>query len=332
MIEYIGESFADNVYDWCFIVISNLDILKVRKLITKLYWLNGFEVKKKAFVEEVKLQFLCRIGYPSADSEPLGYNISTFLQSQKTQSLLNVKRLNSNERQSELITPNINFTITYSHATTYWIRILLGENYSIDDVKTDIMGSVAKCYNVFIQITKQVHEIYFDGKLKIEVLEYFNNCPFIDDILFVSDCKTMFSFYEKKSIPIEVFVSNSIKFLYCYTTKDIVFNPSYKVSANLISIIILSLLYTYKYNLKYSGSTNKVKTPLGTITGEDGNRQLADYITKKNQEIEVVLYDTNNDRDIRVIGLPSTIGFASPHEMEFNITLRNIASQYLIDE
>lgn len=218
----------------------------------------------------------------SIDRLPLGLQFSIQLQSQKTQSVLNVKRLKdvSNTLRSETgtidpITPAICIKWLYNPKIYTWYRVYISDKNSI--------GDVVKHFNCkYATLLDNVIELYMENqKGDVAFLEQLTKVvghPKIDKLIFTSNCKGMRNLMVRRNISVQGFVDNLVNFLYCYYRNTIVVDASSPQSLLLYSF--LALMFVYNKNLN-NPTNSELIPPLHALSGESPQRVLMNYVKNK---------------------------------------------------
>lgn len=293
-----------------------------------------------------------------ADAHPLGLQLSISLYAESAQETLNVKHLATSKSSVDSVIkseneqfvnslgfeyskkiPSIDVTLLYSNALN-WIRVRL-VNDSLDLVKKLVeYRPYSLQLTAMYRCTDTIWEFYFTDKQVLDCIEYFLGAAEVSEIIFYSNCKL---FKAKCGNDILLFMSNTIKFLYCYlnSMQDLSIRNLYDVN-KLLNCYMLSILFTYKDNMKTNHS-EKLTTPLTALSGTNPKMNVQSKLNQmepltvhdkkqlnqsstdlratsmSNQSIKFnmrhVIHELANDRDHRLSGRGSIIGGRSIHEL-----------------
>lgn len=174
-----------------------------------------------------------------ADAHPIGQDLSIFSCSEKSQSILNVKRLavkhedqkvKSKKRsvmesyienlkyENNPIIPNIKDSTLYTYHIT-WFRIVLTTGHALQELLESSPKDLNEHLSDIHILSNQFNivELYYRKKAKINnILQTLENSNHVVDIVFCSDLVKV----KNMAIPEEVIFSNMLKFYYCYKTKN----------------------------------------------------------------------------------------------------------------
>lgn len=255
------------------------------------------------------LDQLIRNGSPflNFDSKPFGVDIVAKLGSPAMQQALNVKHTKksegseSNRESSGRIIPDIRskskIYMLYSHDQQVWIRFR--------SLKTDFseMLNFHQSARVF-NVKDHIWELYFPkNKDKVKLkrdLEYFASGlekSYDADLIFVSELPFFFG----KADP--VFLSNTVKFYWCYFTNREDFElktfSDWEQFSNSFSMALLFLKTT---NL--NTPSDMTHAPIAAMMGEKPGRNLRTSCKKNPGK----MYEATGSRSMAALGLPSDIG------------------------
>lgn len=293
-----------------------------------------------------------------ADSHPLGLYLSISLYSESAQETLNVKHLTTTKDSNNIETktedeqfvnslgfeyskkiPSIDVTLLYSNVIN-WVRVRL-VNDSLDLVKKLVeYRPYSLQLTAIYRCTDTIWEFYFTDKQVLDCMEYFLGASEVSEIIFYSNCKLLKA---KCGHDILLFMSNTIKFLYCYlnSMQDLSIRNQQDIN-KLFNCYMLSTLFTYKDNMKTNHS-EKLTTPLTALSGTNPKMNVQSKLyqmepltsydkiqlqqsstdlratSMSNQSIKFnmrhVIHELANDRDHRLSGRGSIIGGRSIHEL-----------------
>lgn len=218
----------------------------------------------------------CSSDLLSSDPRALGVDISNCIVSEMIQNSLDVKAMHT---KNSTMTPKIKHTILHSHPTSIWIRF-----YS---EHPDIMNAKFLENNNYHVITlcQNVYEFYIykssshDVDLAItsealKVLERYYDA----DIIFCSELP--YFAYNKL-----LFISNYVKFAWCYLLDKQIFNPSTTSDFKTVCVYMIhSLLFLYSSNLAHMSTATH--NPLIAYTGERPRTAINKFDTRKTYRVE----------------------------------------------
>lgn len=229
----------------------------------------------------------------SSDPRALGVDISNYIVSEKIQKSLDVKSVHT---KTNTMMPKIKHTILHSHPTFIWIRFyttypdimkvrfLEDNNYHISVV----------CENVYeFHINKTVHDI--DIAITNKIINVLEQC-YDSDIIFCSELQ-YFS-YNKL-----LFISNYVKFVWCYLLDKQIFNPSTMRDFKTLCIYMIhAFLFLQSNNLAHMSTATH--NPLIAYTGERPRTAINKFNTN-------TVYRVEGHRAMMTIGKSGDFGCKS---------------------
>lgn len=301
--------------------------------------------------DKMKILFSSENPLRNGDTHPLGVFFSIGIQSEKTQSSLDVKDLHKELADDNIsyIIPNINITCLYRHKNKNWIRCILKPGSDPNKILLDSRQLNLEPSHVHA-FSEEVVEFYFyDNKIQ-ECLSYFENHTSIERIIFYSNCFLFKDKFKRGLISLSAFVDNLVKFLYVYIGKNLTvsFDPDLHKQLLLFNFYTVALLFCKTDNLK--SATSELSTPLSSLSAENSVRsayRLSNYFepisvvnqmlsktisdyrhtpfskSSLNEELQHCLYSISNDRDSRMIGESSTVGGSALHETEIQFKVNS---------
>jgi len=229
--------------------------------------------------------------------QSLGIHIGSNLIADSTQDSLDVKRsklFNNNNKDkiehgdSGIIQPQIKLDLLYSHKTKYWIRFFL-----------DDLEKLNFLYEEIYIITNDIYEIYYTKNAKFEsnIFQVIGNLDVIGaNVIFCSELK-LFQYS-----PL-LFLSNFVKFMYCYKSNKCGFDPQNAQELedlNKYFIYAMSFLDTCNLNI----TTPKTHGPLITYSGERPKPAFRKFNSK-------LSYINEGTRAMLSVDRPSDLGIQS---------------------
>lgn len=234
-------------------IVNTLFDMDLRKLIKVLLTVRHFNkhdsLRKGDHVAKVYFKYfnqliMSRNNLDDADAHPVGQDLSIFSCAAKSQSALNVKRLNVNNAdnrsdgssallkfvvnelgfKNKCIEPSINDSSIHSNPIT-WFRLKLrgGPETLFETFKSMYASPIVHVGVADVHLLYEegcILEIYYEkGVKKSQILLHFEACEFVEKIIFCSELNLL---KKVKARPCDIF-SNIIKFNYCNKTKNIDF-------------------------------------------------------------------------------------------------------------
>lgn len=230
--------------------------------------------------------------------QPLGVNVGSHLMSQKIQTSLDVKHLLvvDDVKVQKVIKPVIKMDMLYSHKTQIWIRFFSKKPLQIDNPL--IISDLSYILTIHT-ISDDLYEIYFKktGKVNKDNLAISMIINFIDSqkgiVIFCSELK---SFH----YDILLFLSNFVKFMYCYIANKLIFNPKTCDELNTVNTFVV-------YAIPFYNSTNISSTlpeTHGPFIAYSGERPKSLYSKFKTN----TSYINEGTRAMLSVDRPSDIG------------------------
>lgn len=229
------------------------------------------------------------------DSTPrsVGINLACEINSDKIQLSLDVKqtKMSTATINSRSIVPDISVDYLYNNSEMIWIRFW---------TKTPIECMVAGIQHLYVAtVTEEVYEIYL-ARLKS------NCCNMVSAMLELESrgadlifCSNIAHF--KYSVPL--FVSNYVKFMWCYKLNRPVFNPSSYIDLRtLTTYMLMALLFINTNNL--SNMSQCTHNPLIVCTGERPKQGLRKFEKDK-------IHITEGSRAMQIMNKSSDFGTIS---------------------
>lgn len=235
----------------------------------------------------------CSSDLLSSDPRALGVDISNHIVSERIQKSLDIKSI---QAKNNTMMPKIKHSILHSHPTSIWIRfystclnildarLLENNNYHI----------ITLCKNVYeLYIYKSVYEIDIaTTNILCKTLERYYDA----DIIFCSELQ-YFS-YNKL-----LFISNYVKFMWCYLLDKQIFNPTTASDFKTISIYMMhSLLFLRSSNLAHMSTSTH--NPLIAYTGERPRTAMNKFDTRR-------VYRVEGNRAMMTVGKSGDFGSRS---------------------
>lgn len=225
------------------------------------------------------------------DSIPrsVGINLACEINSDKIQSSLDVKQIKFAKLSdvTKRIVPDINVDFLYCHSDYVWVRYWSENEIDLSEIDHEYIITVVD--NVYeIYFTKTSNNIWVNQVTKLENLGA--------DLIFCSNLA-----YFKYNT--QLFISNYLKFMWCYKLNRPIFNPtSYNDMRILNTYSLMSLLFLDTNNL--SNMSTITHNPLIVCTGERPKQGL-----RKFEEMKT--YVNEGSRAMQIMNKASDFGTIS---------------------
>lgn len=234
------------------------------------------QLEKPKAKELIEKLIDCSSDLLSSDPRALGVDISNYIVSEMIQNSLDVKSVHT---KNSTMTPKIKHTILHSHPTSIWIRFY-SEHPDIMSAKfleSNNYHVITLCQNVyeFYIYKSSSHDV--DLAITSEVLKVLERY-YDADIIFCSELP--YFAYNKL-----LFISNYVKFAWCYLLNKQIFNPSTMSDFKTVCIYMIhSLLFLYSSNLAHMSTVTH--NPLIAYTGERPRTAINKFDTRKTYRVE----------------------------------------------
>lgn len=246
-------------------------------------------VDKKSFKRLFNKLLLSESRFHDPTPTPFGLDLITEITAATFQESLNVKHFKKiNETicmddTFERIIPNIKYDILYSHPVYIWIRF---------HAKNDILNNATLNNMTLIHLSESIYEVYF-----LKTTESMDRCKIYNiirdidnsgsDVIFCSEL-SYFKASPKHYCSLQVFMSNFIKFMFCYKLNRLIFDPdSFQDDKNLLIYMTYGhLFYMTDYKNKViSSMPQDTHGPLIAISAERPKTALGKFSSKKKYNI-----------------------------------------------
>lgn len=252
----------------------------------------------------------CESDFMSPVSRSLGLDIVAYISADKIQKSLDVKHLQLADGNVKIdrITPVIKQTLLYNNPSMVWIRFYTNRPMDVEYMPGNV-----------VPVSEQVYELYTPKSKTIardvsRIITYLEE-EWSANIVFCSELSLFL--YNKL-----LFVSNYIKFMWCYVMNRDIFNPT---TADDYRTLCIYMTYSMLF-LKTSNLTNmpeETHNPLIAYTGERPKIAMSKFKTDR-------VYVVEGNRAMQTVNRGSDFGVKS-HFMEIvstveldNSCLRNI--------
>lgn len=213
------------------------------------------------------------------------------------QNALNVKHFKRNVTNTITMTrivPIIKFDLLYSHADYIWIRYFSLSPLDFSHVP----------FSTNIYLDQNIYEIYFkkqftrtNRSLIYEIFTIIENSS--GNIIFCSELQ-YFKSYDRYKCDNQVFLSNYIKFMYCYKLNALTFNPkTMQEDKEMLSCFNFGLIFMFTNNL--SNMPQTTHSPFSAMTAERPKTALSKFQPH-------VDYNVEGTRSIQAIDMGADIG------------------------
>lgn len=237
----------------------------------------------------------CSSDLLSSDPRALGVDISNCIVSEKIQKSLDIKSVSA---KNSTMAPKIKHSILHSHPESIWIRF-----YSAHPDITSRGILEDKDYHI-ITICRNVYEFYINKtcpevdlirtNLALQTLE---RC-YDADIIFCSEL----SYFSYNKL---LFISNYVKFTWCYLLDRQIFNPSTAKDFKTLCVYMMhSLLFLKSNNLAHMSTATH--NPLIAYTGERPRTAMNKFDTQ-------AIYQAEGHRAMMTIDKSGDFGSKSNH-------------------
>lgn len=257
--------------------------------------------------------------------QALGVHVGSNLMANSTQSSLDVKHLpgKSSDFSCSKIKPIIKPDILYTHKNSIWIRCY------IESTSHDIVSNY-KIYNSYdntiinysvVDLGDSIFEIYVSKilpKNKNNTIIY-NIINFLDEIDgFIIFCSELSAFQYSKLL----FLSNYVKFMYCYQLNRKIFAPSSPKELETVSIYIISAISFFeRTNLNSTSPSTH-----GPFIVQTGERPKAGFNRLGNK-----VYNNVGSRAMISVNRPSDLG-ATSTLVEVVVKLETLDSHVILND
>lgn len=228
----------------------------------------------------------------------IGVDMCAYISSGLIQSALDVKQVKKTTAQADVrvtqrIVPIIKIDILYSHPTTAWIR------FHGDRHTTEQFAEMFPQCDV-MPVEPNIHELYCRTKDPTTLYGIINR---LDRAL---GCNVLFcselSIFYYNSL---VFLSNFIKFMWCYRTKQNAFMPTtYPEIKDLVVLSLHGMVFLMTNNL--SNMPSETHGPLIACSGERPKVALGKFESRR-------VYSNEGSRAMQALGFSSDFGTISNH-------------------
>jgi hypothetical protein len=268
-----------------------------------------------SFAPSLKRMIVAQNQLRNAETNPIGTEISNYLNSENSQKTLSVKQHTERaSKTSEIIVPILNTTTLHRKTKNLtWFRLRVNEH---EPLRTNLASKFQHTYNI---IDETIAEIVYEStplktssviteyKIFLEYFETFNNSPYVDEIIFFSNCMDL----AQQSQNANLVYSNIFKFYYCIYLNKL--DTTYFVD-DLQQMWILQVhVAILQLNLNFNTNKSKTITPLGLLSSEKNNSAL--LATCNNT------FATGTPRESLLLGKGSEIGAISKQDVR--ITLKS---------
>lgn len=229
----------------------------------------------------------CQSEFSTVIPLSIGIDHISNLASGRMQKSLDVKHLRKNNETAELtqdaVIPDIKPNILYSHVDFLWIRFFADNDGFMDELQT----LLPQCKLSYCRLNDDIYEIYVRktdlilAKLTTivdDILEYLDIKK--NDIVFCSEL-ILFQYNT------QLFISNFVKFMFCYTQSKVVFeldSPEDYITFN--HYLLNSCLYLFTKNL--ANMSDETHSPLNNYTAERPS-----VLLNKNKESKIHIVEGN---------------------------------------
>lgn len=221
-----------------------------------------------------------------------GIDLACKIAASKIQQSLDVKHVKNNSPdtiQLDRIRPQINIDLSYSHPNWIWIRFYTKH----EDIR---FPTVKNSYNI-LKVSGRIFEVYIGKNLKdlFMILTLLDN-DYNASIQFCSELKAFL--YN----PL-VFLSNYVKFMWCYTMNRSVFDPQSAEDFESLALFTTNGLLFVKTN-NLSSMPENTHGPLIACSGERPKIALSKFDSNK-------VYINEGSRALQSLNHPSDMGTRS---------------------
>ncbi|KAG8362573.1 p47 [Fopius arisanus] len=211
--------------------------------------------------------------FMSPTPRSLGTDIVAYISAAKIQKSLDVKQIQMIDvsKTMDRIIPNIKTVILYNHPTLVWIRFHCENIINITIPQLTIVPVNDSVYEAYMNKTRNAVRSISD------IIQRLEN-EYAADIIF---CSELSYFMENKLL----FVSNYVKFTWCYAMSRDIFDPQ-----NFEDLRVMSIYMTY--SLMFLNTTNLTNmsdvthNPLIAYTGERPRTAIARFNPLKTYTVE----------------------------------------------
>ena len=278
-------------------VLSKTDAIRYLLKLRKLNTLDSNMDLVKEEKDNIWKLIISQNNINNPDTHPIGSDLSIDLNASGTQKTLNIKQLdpldeiiltsnNSNETNthtysfeyfakhtlklpSKKITPNINPTMLHGKTgNKSWVRIRLKRQERISDIN-NIIDQIYQNHPPMLklkgiaQFNKFVYEFYYTDNNVFHCLLFFQNQPYVENIIFYSNLKRLKFISDSKLLTL----SGIVKFYYCYNYKNLDFSLNTANDLmNLQRTYLYALIFMYKDNMDTSKG-HKLNTAISCLSG-----------------------------------------------------------------
>jgi hypothetical protein len=223
----------------------------------------------------------------------VGIDLISEISASKIQQSLDVKHIKKNDtvlEQLDRIRPHIKNDILYTHPTRIWVRCY------ISNIDQQQLQTLLPQYNV-LRIAANLYEIYGPRSVAdfSRLMVWLEN-SYEADLIF---CSELIAFIYNP----QLFLSNFVKFMWCYTLNRDVFNPtSYTDLRTMLVYMTQGLLFLNTNNL--SNMPRNTHGPLIACTGERPRTALSKFQPN-------TVYINEGSRALQTFNKPSDFGTTS---------------------
>lgn len=263
-------------------------------------------------VASLKKLFACSSELLDCVPRPIGIEIIARMSADKIQKSLNVKHLQTKRdtgKGGSGIVPNIKPVILHSHPTYVWLRFRVPAKVDseIENVEFPYDGEL-------VSVSKRVYEVYIKKQPRTLLADVSFVATWLEqnmqaNLIF---CSELALFLYNKPL----FVSNYLKFMWCYACDRPSFDPKTHEELQLVCVYMLySTLFMRTNNL--TSMPEESHNPLITYTGERPKIAMSKFDLSREYAVE-------GTRAMQTVNMGSDFGANSNYvEVTTKIKLRN---------